>query len=329
MSKKNPYLKNKIVEVSSRSLFGRKSEKDKTIEKWTDLGWVLKKDSKVRGKERYILTFEYQMSDDEIEFAAKRQRNVRLGCVGLLVIVVIIGLISSSQQNASIAATRTFEGTEIAYANATLAQQSINDTATATLWTPTFTPTPSDTPTITYTPSITFTPSITPTFTASATITETPLPSATVPTDAPPVTYYVRSLANVRSCERTSCDKIDELQAGTTIQVVGTVQGDNFAGSTTWERIIYNGQTGYVHSSLVSINPPPTAAPRPVVVPQQQFVSTVPPIPAVNFVPDCSGDVYNCPMLSCAEVRIYAASCPGDPSDLDHDGNGLFCESDC
>ena len=41
-------------------------------------------------------------------------------------------------------------------------------------------------------------------------------------------------------------------------------------------------------------------------------------------------DLYNCPdFASCTELRSYFNACPGDPSDLDHDGNGRPCESKC
>lgn len=92
------------------------------------------------------------------------------------------------------------DATQVAQALETAAQQAVDATATATLWTKTYTPTatltpsntatstptptPSDTPTPTdtLTPSPTFTPSDTPTFTLTYTPSDTPTPTDT-PTD--------------------------------------------------------------------------------------------------------------------------------------------------
>lgn len=351
MAKRNPYLKRKIIEVSARALFG-KSEMDKAIEKWTGQGWELKKQAKVRNKNRYILTFEYQPSEEEIELEKRRQQRTGLGCLAIIAIFFIINAINTSQRNASIAATQTYVGTQAAYVSETAVQQSVNQTATATLWTPTNTPTPSNTPTntntptITYTPSktltptitltptTTYTPSKTPTITPSATITDTvePSPVTPPPTNAPAVTYYVRATANARACEYTTCDIVTKLSAGDVVQVVGAVEGESVSGDTTWQRVSYNGQIVYVHNSLVSRNPIPTPAPVQVQQPVQEqpaLVSTA-PVSQPQFVPNCSGEVYDCGDLTCSQMAIYWAACPGDPSGLDgSDDDGHYCENKC
>lgn len=429
MAKRNPYLKKKVIEVSARSLFGR-SQMDKAIETWTAKGWELKKQTKVSNKNRYILTFEYQLSDDEIIVEKRRQRNRGLGCLTIIVILVIISSIGTAREKASIAATQAYRTTQVAYANATDARQAAYETATATLWTatptstptntytptstftpsntptptltptntytptktdtptsthtpsntptpsdtptqtntptstftptktntptstytPSRTPTPSDTPTntntptktntptrtntptITYTPSRTPTPSMTPTATPSATITDTPTRTPITPTNAPAVTYYIRSNANGRACQRTTCDIVTTFSAGDTVSVVGAVEGDVYSGSTTWQRVSYKGQIVYVHSALVSRNPPPTAAPVQVQQQpaQQPGLMSTPPIGQPAFVPNCSGEVYDCSDLTCGQMAIYWAACPGDPSGLDgNDNDGKYCESKC
>lgn len=45
---------------------------------------------------------------------------------------------------------------------------------------------------------------------------------------------------------------------------------------------------------------------------------------------DCDGDLYNCgDFSSCEEVMSYWNACPGDPSRLDGDKDGIPCESLC
>lgn len=45
---------------------------------------------------------------------------------------------------------------------------------------------------------------------------------------------------------------------------------------------------------------------------------------------DCSGNIYNCSdFSSCAEVMSYWNACPGDPSRLDGDNDGIPCEVLC
>lgn len=372
MPKKNPYLKVKVIEASSRALIGR-SQMTKEIEKWTNKGWVLAKQQKIGKTAKHRLTFEYQMSDEEIAAEKSQQRKGRIGCGVIILILILLSSLDSSQRAAERAVTQTAAAikavTQVAMANATNTQQHFNETATATLWTPTNTPTPSNTPTstntatATYTPSSTFTPSktptpsdtptatntatitLTPTFTSTPTITHTPTNTATItdtvepsPTNAPAVTWYVTNNANGRACERTDCAVVARLSRGSSVSVVGSVEGESVSGSAIWKEAIYDGQRVYIHSSLLSQNAPPTAAP--VVVqqaPAEQRVSTIPPPPVsqpvqqpAGFVPVCSGNVYNCADLTCEQMAIYWNTCPGDPSGLDgNDNDGRYCESKC
>jgi hypothetical protein len=54
--------------------------------------------------------------------------------------------------------------------------------------------------------------------------------------------------------------------------------------------------------------------------------SVAPAAPSWN----CGGNLYNCPdFSSCSEMWSYWNTCPGDPSDLDGDSDGVPCESQC
>lgn len=333
MAKKNPRLKSKTIEVSGLSLFGRPSQMDKAIEKWVNQGWELKNKRKARNKNRYTLTFEYQMSDEEYAAEKRRQRNSGLGCAALIVILVIIANISSSQRAAQEAPTRTYEaaieGTRVAQVNATQHQQSIFDTATATLWTATFTASPTNTATVTDTPTITPTASNTPLVTA------TPVPRAAtqIPaTSAPPETYYTARNANARECPKTDCSVITTLSTGTMVTVIGWEQGDVVSGNDIWRVIVLNGRQVYIHSSLLTVTPPqPTSAPQAVSSPISVVPAPVQPLP-VGSSCNCSGDTLNCRNFNFqSEAQACFNKCMSevgrDIHKLDEDNNNRACES--
>lgn len=187
---------------------------------------------------------------------------------------------------------------------------------------------------------------------ATATITETSLLS---PTDAPsptiadlvetaiaatpepgaamtmePQTYYLRSETNVRSCPETSCDRVETFPGGMPITVIGVVNGEEVnARNWLWYMVDVRGETAYVYSDRAGLTPP---TPRPTSAPvQPQVVSTPVPQqpvqqPAQQWV--CSGDIYNCDSFSSrADMASYWNACPGDPSDLDGNDDGEYCES--
>jgi hypothetical protein len=164
----------------------------------------------------------------------------------------------------------------------------------------------------------------------TATITDTPilLPTATdtptsttLPTETPvlqitPVSnnlYDVISTANARSCPDSKCDLIGQFQSGNIISVLGIVTGENYKNSPLWIQAIYHdGQTVYVHSSLVTPHPDyvqPTQAAAPVA---QQ-----PQSPANNaMIPE------NCSTAVAMGLSAQqAAQYPG----LDRNHNGVAC----
>jgi hypothetical protein len=192
-------------------------------------------------------------------------------------------------------------------------------------------------------------PTATPTITdtarpsPSATITDTPAPSPTGPpsvtpepaieiTPIEPVVYYVTGTANIRECPSTECDALGQYRAGQGIGVDGATVGEAVNGNRTWYRTMFQGETGYIHSSLISfVAPAPT---RPPV--QQQAVST--PVPQPISTPVQQGPVspFGCngqDDLNCSDFRsigqnanAHLAVC-GDEDNLDQDGDGHACES--
>lgn len=339
MAKKDPHIKLKRFEVSSRSWFGRPSEMDKAVAKWEAKGWVLKGKRKIQGKNRYTLAFEYRMSDEEL--AAERKRHITIGLGGVVIvgILFVVGSLNASQRAASAVATQTFaaqmRGTKVAYQQATEIQQSLNETATATVWTPTDTPTNTKTPTITYTPSITFTPSDTLVPSATNTITDTPIvPTATAvpPTNAPAEQYYITRNANARSCPKRECDAVTVFSPGTAVSVVGWEHGEEVSGNDVWRLVLYDGDTVYVHSSLLVTSPPqPTISPIQVQQqqPQQsQIAATIPPAPQsqTGYTCDCSRTCTGA-ILTCEEAYFQLNQC--GCSRRDDDDDGVPCENLC
>lgn len=189
---------------------------------------------------------------------------------------------------------------------------------TASLISPTDTPMP--TSTLTDTP---FLPSITPT------PTETPMPTIE-PTEAVeatnPETYYTTGGVNLRSCPSTSCDVAGQLAAGAGVTVDGWTNGEAVtSGNTVWYRVQYGGGVAYIYSTLVTDRGPAPTSP-----PVQQQVQQPPPAQPTQRQWNCSGDIYNCSasdFSSMSEMRDYFNSCPGDPSKLDGNNDGVPCES--
>jgi uncharacterized protein YgiM (DUF1202 family) len=253
MAKKNPYIKIKTVEASARSWFGRPSEMDKTIEKWVNEGWELKSQFKANKKNRYVLTFEYRMSDEEVAAQEKWRKNRYIGFAIFFAVIIIIGIINSSQRETRQTVTKTFEAqntrTKVALVQATNQQLAVNNTAAATLWTLTFTPLPTDSQTMRSTLSATLPP----------TATHTPVPSNVVPTRTPSstrttipiITAIVRAnqAVNIRQSDSTDSQIIGKLAPQESVQVLD--QNDD--GS--WLRILTaSNLEGWVSASLLSTN---------------------------------------------------------------------------
>lgn len=198
---------------------------------------------------------------------------------------------------------------------------------------------PTDAPSMT--PEATTAPTDAPTAAAvmpSATLTDTPQPTLTTPpsqtptdaaTNTPDVTgmqaetYYAAREANLRDCARTSCERVGTVRSGTPLTVDGVIEGEEVTpGNGRWYRVQYMGRPAYVYSELVRQQAPaPTAPAQSVPVQPLQ-----PAQPASQW--NCSGDRYNCSDFSSrAELMSYFNACPGDPSKLDANNDGVPCES--
>jgi len=188
-------------------------------------------------------------------------------------------------------------------------------------------------------PSVTATNTETPTATVTntPTSTNTPLPSSTA---TPAVRVLERNgivtydYVNVRSCASSTCNQLGRLLKNATFEITGTMDGENVTGSVLWYQIDYQGQVGYVHSSLVAIytGQPPV---NNVSVPAQP-VSPVQPVAPISLAPaggwDCSYDKYNCSDFSSRDQLMdYFNTClqqtGRDVSRLDQGGTaGIPCE---
>jgi hypothetical protein len=377
--KVDPFVKIKTILVSSRSWFGRPSQMEREVNRWTDKGWRLIDHQQIGNTKRYALVFQCRLSPKEIRAQKRRRLGLQLGCATLLVSMFALAwaagnssifnrnpaptmqqAISLAETVASPTATRFRPSTTpttaelsptdppkptvppshtATTANTTLrASRTPRLTATPTVSrTPRPTVTPIRRPSATATNSPTATASTTPTQTATATPSMTPTSTPTVTpspiiTDTPaptPVMLYTAREANVRDCPRTTCAIQTTLPVGVPVYAVGLEDGESVSGSSTWRTIVVNGREGYVHDSLMT-----TSQPRPISNPPVQhpgLISTpVPPLnaPVSNY--SCVGDNYNCgDFQTCDQIRAYFATCPGDPSQLDRDRDGRYCESVC
>jgi len=181
--------------------------------------------------------------------------------------------------------------------------------------------------------------SATPISTSTNVPTNTPLPISTA---TPSVRVLDRNgivtydFVNVRSCASSTCNLLGQLLRNATFDVTGTTDGENVSGSVLWYQMDYQGQAGYVHSSLVAVytGQPPT---NNVSVPAQS-VSPVQPVVPISLAPaggwNCNGEQYNCKdfrpqeggMYSYAQMMDFWNTCPGDPSGLDgNPEDGMPC----
>lgn len=210
---------------------------------------------------------------------------------------------------------------------------------------PSYTPSPSfstktPAPTVAFALTSTSAPTNTnqPTSTNRPANTSTPLPAATA---AVARDYTVLNSANMRSCTTTNCAVVVRLSGGTVVSVTGSETGESVSGSTQWYIVrLQDGRTGYVHSSLLGAG---IIAVAPTAVPPAASnngggggsgsSNTSQAAPATSVPPSqpqwsCSGNIYNCSDFSNRnQLMDYFNACPGDPSDLDGNKDGVPCES--
>lgn len=193
---KNPYVKTRSVEISAE-LLADKAKMEAAIKKQEDAGWKLVGKRKVRNKARYLLTFEYHLSEQEIKAIKTKEASNVLGVVALIAVCAFF----------------------------------------------------------------------------SCVIFFPPKPSPNSPVDSNPNSenasgIYYANLANVfvwTCVENADCEKVVTIPAGTSVEVVGSIEGREVEGSTVWYHVILSDdREGFIHSSVLSVVRPtraPTARP--------------------------------------------------------------------
>ena len=71
-------------------------------------------------------------------------------------------------------------------------------------------------------------------------------------------THYVLycSGVNVRACADTSCEIVVSLPFRSAVPVIGEAQGEEINGDTCWKEIWYEGESAYIHCSLLTETQP-------------------------------------------------------------------------
>jgi hypothetical protein len=86
--------------------------------------------------------------------------------------------------------------------------------------------------------------------------------------------------ATLYTCPRIDCEAAAKLTRSDNVMVVGDIQGQAIVGSKVWYSAFFGDVLGYIHSSLVQVKPPNTAAYTP---PAQAF-----PTLALEVTPESS-----------------------------------------
>lgn len=172
-----------------------------------------------------------------------------------------------------------------------------------------------------------------PTKTASPLATVQPIipPSSSSPaTDvafSSPRQWYTTGNANIRSCPSTTCSITRTLSAGDAVTLEASADGQAVnVGNSQWYRLQGG---GYIYSGVVSSSVPVVQQAAPQTQPSQQTaLPSVPQSPVQSPQYTCSGDIYDCGNFSNrTDLMAYFNACPGDPSRLDGNNDGVPCES--
>jgi endonuclease YncB( thermonuclease family) len=141
-----------------------------------------------------------------------------------------------------------------------------------------------------------------------------------------PQTWYITANANGRSCASTTCAVVARLAPGQEVRVIGEAEGDQVGSSTVWRVIEVDGETVFVHSSLISNRAPIITFTQSEAPPPQQAgagepapVSTAPP-----YACNCSR---TCGQMTCNEAYYQLQVCGCSERDADSDGRP--CEQQC
>jgi hypothetical protein len=99
--------------------------------------------------------------------------------------------------------------------------------------------------------------------------------------DSEPATYIVTapSGARLRACPQTSCPILRTLRSRTPVTVIGMTTGTSVSNNSLWAVVSFDGQIGYIHSSLVRLVAANafTPAPNSQTVPQTFEFAPSPP----------------------------------------------------
>lgn len=141
-------------------------------------------------------------------------------------------------------------------------------------------------------------------------------------------TYTTTGTANVRACPQVSCAAVVQLTGNSEVVVTGQVNGDVVSDNNgIWYRINHNGQEAYIYSGVVRRGGSTPAQQAPLYSGGQQSAPPPPPVSSGNNW-SCYGDQYNCGDFSSrSQMLDYWNACPGDPSKLDNNNDGIPCES--
>lgn len=234
----------------------------------------------------------------------------------------------------------------------------VEPTATPTLETPTYTPLPSPTPTntppasptstetATPSPSPTLPPIDTPTSIAEGEVAQVirVIDGDTIEVELDGLSHKVRYIGmNTPEMDEFCGPEAKTLNAslveGQTVRLVKDVSETDRFGRLL--RYVYIGDI-FVNAELVSLGYAGAATYPPDVAYADLFVQLEAearaggrgcwggPTPTSGATWNCIGNIYNCSdFSSCAEVMSYWNACPGDPSRLDGDHDGVPCESLC
>lgn len=138
--------------------------------------------------------------------------------------------------------------------------------------------------------------------------------------------------ARVRAEPNTTSEVIATLRRGTAITILEEVEGTRVSGSKIWYRIEVDGETGYIHSSLVRAGTTTSnntggsgsSSGGSDSQPTLELIST--PVPAAPAGYSCSCS-RTCGQMTCDEAYFQLQQC--GCSARDGDGDGIPCESVC
>lgn len=151
-----------------------------------------------------------------------------------------------------------------------------------------------------------------------------------------PQNAFAAIAPETRSCLESNCGNVTIYQSDQLL-ILGVAEGDLVEGSIGWYFVESNNNRFFIHENSITFR---GATP---IVPTVDWRQEVQPVYYGNDNTSqnnsssssqsqytCSGNQYDCSSFrSCSDMRNYFNSCPGDPSRLDGDNDGIPCEDMC